>query len=146
MLDTILRYFYKILPVFLQNFGISLYGFYWKKRRNSGAFYSQIQKFSQREQSSSEDWITYQTKELRKLLIHSFTNVPFYKKKYTQAGFKLEDFENFYLKDLKKLPFLEKKDLREFGDNDLLSNNREAGSFFSSSGSTGTPIQNIFNK
>ena len=146
MLETILRYFYKILPVFLQNFGISLYGFYWKKRRNSGAFYSQIQKFSQREQSSSEDWITYQTKELRKLLIHSFTNVPFYKKKYTQAGFKLEDFENFYLKDLKKLPFLEKKDLREFGDNDLLSNNREAGSFFSSSGSTGTPIQVFFSK
>ena len=123
-----------------------MYGFYWKKRRNSGAFYSQIQKFSQREQSSSEDWITYQTKELRKLLIHSFTNVPYYKKKYTNAGFKLEDFENFYLKDLKKLPFLEKKDLREFGDNDLLSNNREAGSFFSSSGSTGTPIQVFFSK
>ena len=146
MLETIFSYFYKIFPVFLQNFGISLYGFYWKKRRNSGAFYSQIQKFSQREQSSSEDWITYQTKELRELLIHSFTNVPYYKKKYTNAGFKLEDFENFYLKDLKKLPFLEKKDLREFGDNDLLSNNREAGSFFSSSGSTGTPIQVFFSK
>ena len=146
MLNIILNYIYKIIPVFLQNFVISLYGFYWKKRRNSGAFYSQILKITQREEYSSEDWITYQTIELRKLLIHSFTNVPFYKKKYTQAGFKLEDFENFYLKDLKKLPFLEKKDLREFGGNDLLSNNREAGSFFSSSGSTGTPIQVFFSK
>ena len=146
MLNIIFNYIYKILPIFLQNFVISLYGFYWKKRRNSGAFYSQILTFAKREEYSSEDWITYQTKELRKLLIHSFTNVPYYKKKYTQAGFRLADFKNFHLKDLKKLPFLEKQDLRIYGNTTLLSNKRKSGAFFSSSGSTGTPIQVFFSK
>ena len=92
MLNIIFNYIYIILPVFLQNFVISLYGFYWKKRRNSGAFYSQILTFVKREEFSSEDWITYQTKELRKLLIHSFTNVPYYKKKIYSGWFQVSRF------------------------------------------------------
>ena len=103
-------------------------------------------KFKQREQFSSDDWNAYQTKELRKLLIHAFTNVPYYNMKYSEAGFKLEDFESFQLIDLKKLPFLEKQDLRLFGDTTLLNSKRKSGAFFSSSGSTGTPIHVFFSK
>jgi phenylacetate-CoA ligase len=49
------------------------------------------------------------------------------------------------LDDLKKLRPLEKSDLREHGDGALLSVTRERnGSFFSSSGSTGTPTRILF--
>ena len=146
MINKLSNLIYKILPVYFQNFIISLYGLYWEKRRYSGDFVSQTLNFVQREQSSLEDWNTYQTKELRKLLIHAFTNVPYYKKKYTAAGLKLEDFKNFQLNDLKKLPYLEKQELREFGNNILLSTNKSKGAFYSSSGSTGTPIQVFFSK
>src|SRR5207248_10622280 len=66
-------------------------------------------------------------------------------KKYSQAGFSRADFENFNLEDLKKLPFLEKDELRQFGKNSLLSAKMDKkGEFFSSSGSTGTPTQVYF--
>ena len=146
MINRISHLIYKILPVYFQNFIISLYGLYWKERRYSGDFFSQTLNFLQREQNSLEDWNIYQTKEFRKLLIHAFTNVPFYKKKYTDAGLRLEDFKKFQLNDLKKIPYLEKQELREFGNNTLLSIIKPKGAFYSSSGSTGTPIQVFFSK
>lgn len=141
-----LNFIYKILPVALQNLVISLYGLYWKKRRISGVFNSQIIKFSKREEFTKQEWKNYQTNQLRKLLIHSFSNVDFYKKKYSNAGFKLEDFYKFKIDDLNKLPFLEKEELRKYGASSLLSKNKSPGSFYSSSGSTGTPIKVYFSK
>jgi phenylacetate-CoA ligase len=53
----------------------------------------------------------------------------------------MSDFKNFKLEDLNTLPFLEKQELREFGETMLLANNKEKGKFYSSSGSTGTPTK-----
>ena len=83
---------------------------------------------------------------IRKLLIHAFKTVPFYTEKYKEAGFSLIDFEKFQLADLAKLPYLEKEDLRKFGKTTLLSTNKKKGFFYSSSGSTGTPISVYFSK
>lgn len=138
--------FYAKSPVFLQNIYISIYGYYWKRRRYGGCFNEKIKKFKQHENFSEEQWIAYQTFELRRLLIHSFTTVPFYKKKYTEYGFTIQDFEKFELEDLKKLPYLEKEELRKFGTTALLSNKRKSGKFYKSSGSTGTPTQIYFSK
>ena len=103
-----LNFIYKILPVSLQNLVISLYGLYWKKRRFGGVFKKEVNLFRSRNNFSKKQWYEYQEKELQKLLIHAFNNVPYYKKKYTDAGFSLRDFQTFKLKDLNKLPFLEK--------------------------------------
>ena len=72
--------------------------------------------------------------------------MPFYKKKYSDAGFSIKDFQNFRLKDLNKLPFLEKEELRQFGKTELLSNTRNKGDFYSSSGSTGTPTSIYYSR
>ena len=133
-------------PIFFQNIAISLYGLYWKKRRFGGDFEKELKLFRSRNSFSKQQWAEYQEKELRKLLIHSFTNVPFYKKKYTDAGFSIGDFQKFKLRDLNKLPFLEKEELRQFGKTKLLSNTKNKGDFYSSSGSTGTPVNIYFSR
>ena len=63
------------------------------------------------------------------MLIHAFTHVPFYKEKYSKAGFQLIDFQNFKQENLSSLPFLEKQELRKFGETKLLSDNRDKGVF-----------------
>lgn len=137
---------YEYIPLILQNFVISLYGLYWRNRRYGKFFHENILEFKKRELFSKEEWIDYQTLQLRKILIHSFNNVPFYKKKYSELGFTESDFYKFSLEDLKKLPVLEKEDLRKHGDNTLLSTIRKKGKFISSSGSTGTPVKIYYSK
>ena len=108
MLETILRYFYNSSCFSSKLCYFIVWVLLEKKKEFRGFLLTNTNVCLKREESSSEDWITYQTKELRKLLIHSFTNVPYYKKKYTQAGFRLADFENFHLKGFKKTPFFRK--------------------------------------
>ena len=143
MLTTI----YNKLPFFLQNFSISVFGFFWQKRRFGGDFAKELDGFKLRDSYSNEQWENYQTIELRKILVNAFLNVPFYTDKYSKAGFTLSDFENFNLDDLHKLPYLEKDELRKFGKTSLMSINFDKkGQFFSSSGSTGTPTSIYYSK
>lgn len=138
--------FYAKSPIFFQNIYISIYGYYWKRRRYGGCFNQKVKDFKEHENFSNEQWKEFQTSELRKLLIHAFTTVPFYNKKYKEHGFTMQDFEKFELEDLQKLPYLEKEELRKYGTTTLLSNKRKRGKFYNSSGSTGTPTQIYFSK
>jgi len=141
------KHIYAHLPVIAQNWAISAYGYQWHKRRFGGIFEQELRGFKEREGYTAQQWRDYQTIQLRNLLVHAFETVPFYRKKYSQLGFNLTDFEKFELEDLNKLPYLEKEDLRRFGNNDLVSAKREnGGQFFSSSGSTGTPTQILFSQ
>ncbi|MDP3312599.1 phenylacetate--CoA ligase family protein [Lutibacter sp.] len=133
-------------PVFFQNILITLYGYYWRNRRFGGFFGKKLIEFKERENFTAVEWTNYQTTALRKLLVHAFTTVPFYKALYKKHGFTIHDFETFELEDLQKLPFLEKEDLRKFGTSTLLSLKRKKGTFYSSSGSTGTPTELYFSR
>jgi phenylacetate-CoA ligase len=137
---------YRISPVFIQNLGISLYGFYWKKRRLGGIFKEEVKKCKKRESFSEAEWGAYQTQKLRDLLVYSFQNVPYYNESFLKCGLKLADLRVFELKDLPKLPYLEKEDLRKYGQTTLLSKVKGKGQFYSSSGSTGTPTSIFFSK
>ena len=136
---------YSYSPLWLQNAGISAFGYKWKQRRFGGIFKEQVKLFKERESFTKQEWLDYQTLELRKLLVHAFDNVPFYKEKYSRLGFTIDSFRKFELQDLGKLPFLTKQELRKFGTSSLISLIREpGGSFFSSSGSTGTPVKILY--
>ncbi|MFC2110053.1 phenylacetate--CoA ligase family protein [Bacteroidota bacterium] len=137
--------FYKS-PIWVQNFIISCYGYYRKNRRFGGAFSKYLEVFSANEKKSKSDWKIYQTEELRKLLIHAYKNVPYYKELYTKHGFSLADFKSFELEQLATLPYLEKEELRKYGTNKLLSVTKKPGGFYASSGSTGTPTRIYFSK
>jgi len=136
---------YGQLPVFSQNVAISLFGYYWQKRRFEGIYKHELNCFRDRETFTKQQWIDYQTLQLRKLLVHAFSNVPFYTEKYGSLGYTIDDFQKFELSDLGSLPILTKNELRQFGTTTLLSVKREkGGSFFGSSGTTGTPVQILY--
>ena len=142
----IIQNIYVKSPVVIQNAMISIYGYYWKNRRLGAEFKKALYEFKSRETFSIQEWEQYQTEHLRILLIHAYKTVPFYKSKYSTAGFSLKDFENFKLSDLSSLPYLEKSELRQLGKSTLLSSKKSKGKFYSSSGSTGTPISVYFSK
>jgi phenylacetate-CoA ligase len=130
----------------MQNFYISMFGYYWKYRRYGGCFKQKLNDFKAHEKFSKIQWEEYQNLELRKLLIHAFTTVPYYENTYKKYGITIKDLEKFTIHDLYKLPYLEKEDVRKYGTSLLLSKKREKGKFYSTSGSTGTPIQIYFSK
>ncbi len=135
---------YQKSPVLFQNIIISVYGLYWKNRRLGGVFDKEVKKFKEREAFTKIQWKDYQTHELRKLLKHAFDTVPYYNELYSKYGFKSSDFNTFEIEDLKRLPYLEKDDLRKYGTTTLVSSKKKKGTFLASSGSTGTPIKAYF--
>jgi phenylacetate-CoA ligase len=136
---------YRKLPIAFQNLAISAYGLGWRKRRFGGVFDSELIDFKKRENFTAQQWGNYTSEQLRKLLLHAFETVPFYKTSFKKAGIGKEAILKVKSSDFSNIPFLAKEDLREFGKTTLLSSIREkGGEFFASSGSTGTPTQILF--
>jgi len=126
---------------------MSAYGYYWKKRRYGGIFESELLKVKERESFSQDQWNDYQTIEFKKLVLHAFDTVPFYKNKYSNHGLTRDDLKKIDLDSLHRIPALEKDELRQFGKTSLISSRREKGGvYFSSSGSTGTPTHILYSK
>jgi phenylacetate-CoA ligase len=136
---------YPVLPVTLQHAAISAYGLVWSQRRYGGIFNSEYKGFRDRESYDENRWLTYQTIRLRKLLIHAFNTVSYYRDAFRSVGLNLPKLERFELSDLSKIPCLEKETLRKLGATVLISSRKEPGGrFFSSSGSSGTPTQILY--
>jgi phenylacetate-CoA ligase len=132
-------------PIWLQNLGVSAFGYTWQRRRFGGIFEPTLRGFKDRELFNKKQFEDYQTLQLRRLLVHAFETVPHYHNAFNALGFNALNLEKFELKDLPKLPFLAKNTLRTLGTTDLVSQKPEAqGCFFGSSGSTGTPTQILF--
>ena len=136
---------YPLLPVPIQNIGISAFGYQWYKRRFSGIFDEEYKGFKERENFTQQQWLDYQTQQLRKLLLHSYNTVPYYKGTFSQSGISSNQLSKFEIGQLPLLPQLEKNTLRKRGKTELLSSIKEkGGSFYSSSGSTGTPTSILY--
>ncbi len=136
---------YPRLPVFLQNVAVSAFGYQWHKRRFSGIFANEYRGFKDREAYTKQQWHDYQTVQLRKLLLHSFQTVPYYREVIRNAGFDEASLHHFELSQITALPLLEKDALRQKGKSELLSVKPEkSGSFYASSGSTGTPTSILY--
>jgi phenylacetate-CoA ligase len=132
-------------PVFIQNLMVSAYGYTWMKRRFGGVFKAELEKARQREHFTTAQWQNYQAAALQRLLQHAYSSVPYYRDTFTAAGLNSQSIKNILPGSLSALPVLTKEQLRQHGASTLLSSIREkGGSFFSSSGSTGTPTQIIY--
>jgi phenylacetate-CoA ligase len=124
---------------------VSAYGYTWKKRRFGGIFEQELIAVKNREYFSVNQWTEFQQRALQKILVHAQEQVPYYTKKFAEAGLKTQKLTSIDLGSLNQIPILSKQDLREFGTTTLLARKREhGGSFFASSGSTGTPTQVLF--
>ncbi len=136
---------YPKLPILLQNLAISAFGYTWNKRRYGGIFERELGEFKAREYWSMSQWRQYQTTKLRQLLVHAFDHVPFYNQSFREFGITKQCIQKFEIEDLRRLPILEKLQLKKHGKNLLLSTTLEkGGEFFESSGSTGTPTSILY--
>jgi phenylacetate-CoA ligase len=146
-MSNILYKVYSYLPVGLQNAAISIFGYLWQKRRFGGVFKENLLFFKSHEDFNSVQWKNHVNRELVKLLLYAFDNVPYYTELYIENGFKRTDLEGVNIDNLYKLPFLEKDALRQFGETKLMANSFDKdGKYFASSGSTGTPTKIYFSK
>lgn len=97
------------------------------------------EKFVALENASRDEIMALQTKRLAWTLKHAYENVPFYKRKFDEAGVHPSDFKQS--SDIEKFPFTEKKDLRDNYPFGLFAVPREKVSrIHGSSGTTGKPI------
>jgi len=84
-----------------------------------------------------------QLRDLTELVQRVYKNVPFYRKKFDEAGVSPADIQS--LKDIAKLPFTTKDELRETYPYGLLAvPESELVEVHSSSGTTGTPVVDAY--
>ena len=74
----------------MQNLLISAYGYKWKKRRFGGIFKEEYIKAKKRENFTADQWRTYQSEQLQKILQHAFEHVPYYKNSFSKYGINSE--------------------------------------------------------
>lgn len=145
MLQQIAQKIYPYVPVWIQNVFISVYGFVWNRRRFGGRFKQYLSKYQNREKYTSSEWKSFVDAELRKILVHAYTYVPYYRNLFKKMGYDDNTLNAFSTEDLRKIPLLEKNELRAHGETSLLAEIREhKGEFYASSGSTGTPTKILF--
>ncbi len=86
-----------------------------------------------------------QLKRLQKIVKYAYEKVPFYKKKYDEAGVKPSDIKT--LKDIEKLPFVTKTDLRDNYPYGMLSVPlSDIARIHASSGTSGKPTVVTYTK
>ncbi len=86
-----------------------------------------------------EDLEELQLKKLQEIVKRAFDKIPYYNKKYSAAEVYPEDIET--LKDIEKLPFITKDDLRESYPFGLFAVDiKDIKELHSSSGTTGKPV------
>ena len=91
------------------------------------------------ETMSRQDLEELQLKKLQKTVKRAFNEIPYYNNKYSQAEVYPEDIET--LKDIEKLPFITKDDLRESYPYGLFAVEMDKiKELHSSSGTTGKPV------
>lgn len=84
-----------------------------------------------------ETILKYQNDRLRRIVNHAYQEIPFYRKLYDHHGVKPGDVDT--VDDLKKLPVIQKKDIREIAASRKERDVRTVAGV--SSGSTGEPLQ-----
>lgn len=138
---------YNASPVPFQHALVSAYGYRWKQRRMGGIFPKEYEAARAREQFSQSQWESYQQEQFQKIIQHAWKTVPYYQKTFRAAGINESNLRAMDIQHIDRLPILTKEELRKYGTTELLSIEREKkSSFFSSSGSTGTPVQILFSQ
>lgn len=139
LLDTV----YRLAPVPLQHTMVTVYGWYWNRLRFGGVFQDEYAGFKQREYYTPEQWRTYQTQQLRDLLLYAYDHVPHYQKAW--RDFDREQLAHLTLDDLSSLPIVTKGMVRDKPQDFVANGTPHAKHIeFTTSGSTGTPVSTFW--
>ena len=142
VMASFLERFYPLVPVPLQNLGISLYGLAWKRERLGGKFYEYVAGFRERDRWSRARMNDYLTQQLQSLLLRAYYQVPAYQRLWSGCGLTTHDLERITLEQLPEIPITTKQELRSNGLSFVARDATAIGGLkkYFSSGSTGTPV------
>jgi phenylacetate-CoA ligase len=133
---------YAASPVWAQQIGVNVFGWYWARRRFGPDFQQACHDYRERESWTPERLQEYSELMLRSQVRRAYNEVPYYREAFRAHGLGDADIENFRMEDLPKLPMLEKQRLRKCSESLLTqSARRRPPAYFCSSGTTGTPIR-----
>src|SRR3954471_24241250 len=110
---AVLQDIYPHLGTRAQNALISAYGVLYKRRRLGGRFAQLTGDFAARDRWPVERMNDYLETSLRRLLLHAWERSPFYRRTWAESGLESWMFGEFRLQDLRYLPIVAKRDLRE---------------------------------
>ena len=109
---TLIEKLYYNFPIWLQNILVSIKGAQLRYRRGNDRIIKEYIRFLLKsEKWSQEQYYSYQTQEMRKLLNIAFQHVPYYREMKNKIGCQLNDFKS--PEDIRLLPILEKDFIRK---------------------------------
>ena len=131
-------YIYENSPIYVQNLFCSVYGMVEKNKRFSNEFFAYLDWLEESQYWGEQEIYDYKLRELQRIYQHAYNTVPFYREKYKKAGLPLNLIQE--LEDTKKIPILEKAEIREHCK-EMVSNNPD-GKLYprQTSGSSGTAL------
>lgn len=126
----------------MQNLGVSLYGYAWRRERLGGYFGEYATEFAARSSWPPAKFQEYIRVELASMLQHAYRQVPYYSSSWRTLGITSVDLNQADI--LACLPTTPKSDLRADPRKFLANSARsERLHYYQSSGTTGTPITAI---
>ncbi len=130
---------YHRLPVFLQNLCVSAEGFKIRRQRYNKSFNKFVEELNESQWYPEEKIKEIQWQNLKKMIVHAYNNVPYYRKVFKKTGLLPTDIKETY--DLEKIPIIEKRTIRENRD-DFIAKNFSKGKLTSlfTGGTTGTAL------
>jgi phenylacetate-CoA ligase len=130
---------YRLSPVWLQNLMLTGYGALLERERYNGRFAEFRDLLSRSERWSRSDLEAYQDEQLRALVAHAYSTVPFYRRRFDEHRLTPADIRG--RADLPKIPLLTKDHVRrhfdELRSRDVPPRQMRSGH---TSGTTGTPL------
>lgn len=134
------RFVYNHVPVFIQNIMCSIYGYQKIRYRYHSPLYEKWLRFYTESASWPDEKLrAYQLEQTMRTIHYAYQHVPFYKERFDEIGITPDDIKT--IEDMKKMPYLEKSDIRRAGKG-LISDEYRPEELFvhPTSGSTGTPL------
>ena len=133
---------YAASPLPIQQLGITVFGWFWARRRLGPVFERTWREYQQRETWSPDRFREYVESQLRSQVHRAYHQVPFYRKSFQEYGVTEDAIARLKIDDLSRLPLLSKADVRE-DPHRLLTESaaRNPPASFATSGTTGTPIR-----
>ena len=127
------------IPYFLKNSLKTIYAYIPLRYRFNKNFRKTYNFSNASQWWSKKDLEEFQMQQLRKLLIHAYENVPYYRNIFNERGLKPIDIKD--INDLKKLPYLTKDIIRKNLHNLIARNySKRKLQYVTTSGSTGRPL------
>lgn len=102
---------YNTLPIFAQDLACTIQGVNVNRRRYSTYFEKKLEQYKKSGRASYDKVCDYQDKCLKKLVIHAYETVPYYKKEFHDCGFNPYNFQ--HADELSVLPVINKDVLKE---------------------------------